>query len=68
MTDTSMKLTGGANAASMIESTPISGDCRSCRNPRTKKASLFRDGGSSLIMFVATAPGSAALKYKKVNQ
>jgi hypothetical protein len=55
------KLTGGAKAASMIASIPISGFCRRFMTRRTKKANRERHGGSSRMMPVSTTPGSAAL-------
>ncbi|KVH95861.1 hypothetical protein Ccrd_002074 [Cynara cardunculus var. scolymus] len=58
----SEQLTGGAKAASRIEETPASGDCRRPRTPRTSKATCEMHHGTSRMMSVFTAPGSTALE------
>jgi len=60
-------LTGGARAASIIESTPDSGNCNRCRNFNTRSAKLDRMVGTSLMRFVCTTPGSATLMRNKTK-
>lgn len=57
-------LTEGANAASIIEETPASGDCRRWKKLRTLKANWERHEGTSRSMLVWTTPGSTGLVYK----
>ena len=58
----SEKLTGGASAASRMELTPTSGDCKRQKSLKTTKARLDRHGGTSRMMLVLTTPGSTALQ------
>lgn len=58
------KLTGEARAASRIEPTPCSGDCKRPRSFSTRNAKEERQEGISRMMLVSTAPGSAALRYQ----
>lgn len=62
------KLTGGARAASSIELTPFSGDCKIPRSFKTANASWERHCGKSLIMLVFTAPGSATLQKEEKKE
>lgn len=59
------KLTGGARAASRIELTPFSGDCRRNRSFKTINAIWEIHEGTSRMMLVSTAPGSTALQNQK---
>jgi len=54
-------LTGGAKAASIIESTPDLGNSNSRRNFNTRNAKQDKMVGTSRMRFVCTTPGSATL-------
>lgn len=56
------KPTGGARAASRIDSTPFSGDCKSPRSFKMVNAKREREEGTSRMILVFTTPGSAALQ------
>lgn len=60
-------LTGGAKAASIIESFPRSGDCNRRRRFSTKYANQDRHAGTSRMMLVFTIPGSATLMHNNTE-
>jgi hypothetical protein len=60
-------LTGGARAASIIASFPLSGVCNMRRRFSTENANQDRLSGKSRMMFVCTTPGSATLMHNNTE-